>query len=1100
MAATNHERIGQGLAILATAVEPWMVKALEAAYGQNWWDRVDQEAVEKTGKGVGTNYSDPYFQLSVMIHHWGPVFGKTLGKAERNYAGELLEVRNRWAHPKADQPFTSSDTERALDTMARLATSISAPDQAKKLTAMRGAILRAAWEAAQKLEAKQQATLPLEGAVAPGLRPWRDVVEPHPDVAAGRYAQAEFAADLGQVARGEAGEEYGNPRRFFERTFLTAGLSDLLVTGLRRLAGQPEGDPVVELQTNFGGGKTHSMLALYHLVSGEAASALPGVEPILAKAGVGGLPAVRRAVVVGTALSPGQPRRIDGIDIRTLWGELAWQLGGAAGYGLLAEADAHGVSPGSDVLRDLFVKHGPALILIDEWVTYVRQLWTDQTLPAGSFDANITFAQALTEAVKASDRTLLVASLPSSDIEKGGEGGQVATERLKHVVGRVQSPWRPASPEEGFEIVRRRLFTNIPADKLPARDAAVQAFADMYAKHTGDFPSESKEASYQRRMLACYPIHPELFDQLFGAWSTLEKFQQTRGVLRLMAAVIHELWESNDQSPLIIPATIPIHEGRVQSELTRYLEEQWVPVIERDVDGEHSLPLALDRENPATLGRLSAARRVARAIYMGSAPTANAATRGIDDRRIKLGSVFPGEPVATFGDALRRLSDRSTYLYDNAGRYWFSTQPSVNRLAADRAAQQRDDDVLEEIRRRLRLEQVDRGLFARVHPAPLSASDVPDDDEVALVILGPEVTHSGKTDVSSGRDAARTILDERGTGARRHRNMLVFLAADTDKVGALVDAVRTHLAWKSVDEDKTNLTLDAFQVNQIATKRKEADDTVSARIPEAYQWLLVPTQPDPLGAVELAPTRLTGSGSLAARAGTKLKADGGMVVKFGSVTLRLELDRHPDIWSSGDVDLKYLWDLFSTYVYLPRLRDVSVLTEAVRDGASGFAWRDTFAYASGKADDGRYLGLVMGGRQFEPLVDGSARIVKPDVAEAQPVPESGGTVYPKLPDHGGGHSGAGEGSTTATESPAVPEDPRVYVGSVGIDATRPGPKFGQLATEVIAHLAALDGTDVTISVEIKAKRPAGFPSDVVRIVNENAAQLKFDSGSGFEDD
>ena len=577
-----------------------------------------------------------------MTHHWGAVFGKTLGKAERNYVGELLEVRNRWAHPKADQPFSSSDTERALDTMARLATAISAPEQAKQLGAMRGAILRAAWEAAQKQEQKRQVTLPLEGAAAPGLRPWRDVIEPHPDVAAGRFAQAEFAADLGQVARGEAGDEYGNPRRFFERTFLTAGLSDLLITGLRRLAGMPEGDPVVELQTNFGGGKTHSMLALYHLVSGTPANELPGVEPILARAGVAELPTVRRAVLVGTALSPGQPHRVDGLEIRTLWGELAWQLGGAAGYGLLAEADANGVSPGSDVLRDLFAKHGPALILIDEWVTYIRQLWTNDSLPAGSFDANITFAQALTEAVKASDRTLLVASLPSSDIEKGGEGGQIATERLKHVIGRIQSPWRPASPDEGFEIVRRRLFSPIPADKLPARDATVQAFADMYAKHPGDFPSEAKEAAYQRRMTSCYPIHPELFDQLFGAWSTLEKFQQTRGVLRLMAGVIHALWESNDQSALIIPATIPIHEGRVQSELTRYLEEQWMPVITRDVDGEHSLPLELDRDNPATLGRLSATRRVARTIYMGSAPTANAATRGIDDRRIKLGSRVPG--------------------------------------------------------------------------------------------------------------------------------------------------------------------------------------------------------------------------------------------------------------------------------------------------------------------------------------------------------------------------------------------------------------------------------------------------------------------------
>src|SRR5262245_46258501 len=145
MATTNHERIGQGLAILAEALEPWLITALEAAYGRDWWDRIDREAVAKGSKGVGTNFSDPYFQLSVMVNHWGAVFGKTLGRAERNYAGELPEIRNRWAHPKADQPFTSSDTERALDTMARLANAISAADAAKQLGAMRGAILRSAW-------------------------------------------------------------------------------------------------------------------------------------------------------------------------------------------------------------------------------------------------------------------------------------------------------------------------------------------------------------------------------------------------------------------------------------------------------------------------------------------------------------------------------------------------------------------------------------------------------------------------------------------------------------------------------------------------------------------------------------------------------------------------------------------------------------------------------------------------------------------------------------------------------------------------------------------------------------------------------------------
>jgi hypothetical protein len=540
---------------------------------------------------------------------------------------------------------------------------------------------------------------------------------------------------------------------------------------------------------------------------------------------------------------------------------------------------------------------------------------------------------------------------------------------------------------------------------------------------------------------------------------------------------------------------VPIDEPRVQSELTRYLEDQWLPVIVHDVDGETSIPLALDRENAATLGRVSAARRVARTIYMGSAPTANAATRGIDDRRIRLGAVNPGESVAVFGDALRRLSDRSTYLYDNAGRYWFSTQPSVNRLAADRAAQQREDDIAEEIRERLRREGMERGSFVRVHAAPRSAADVPDEDGVALVILGPEVSHSSKTEQSRARDAARDILEQRGSGARRHRNMLVFLTADTDRLGPLVEAVRQHLAWRSIDADKGTLTLDSFQLNQIETKRREATETVDARIPEAWVWLLVPTQPDALGPVELPATRLAGSGSLAQRAGARLRQDGTLITQLGGVTLRLELDRHPEIWAEGEVDLRRLWELCTTYVYLSRLRDETVLLGAVRDGAGGLMWRDCFAYAAGRDEGGRYLGLVTGGRQFEPLLDGASRVVKPEVAAAQMEAAQveagsvvGDTLYPPPV----------EAATRVTDVRPEHSDPTRFFGSVHVDGGRPGPTFSQLGTEVIAHLAALDGTDVEVVVEIKATRLTGFPPDVVRTVTENANQLKFDPGSGFE--
>ncbi len=246
----------------------------------------------------------------------------------------------------------------------------------------------------------------------------------------------------------------------------------------------------------------------------------------------------------------------------------------------------------------------------------------------------------------------------ADDVEVGGRRGREALDRLRNVVGRVESSWRPASAEEGFEIVRRRLFEPLtdPAH-YTSRDVVARAFAELYRAQSQEFPPECRDADYEQRIRAAYPIHPEVFDRLYTDWSTLVKFQRTRGVLRLMAAVIHSLWEKGDRNPLIQPANVPIDDPRVQFELTRYLPDNWVPVIERDVDGPASLPLRMDGEVP-NLGKLAACRRVARTIYLGSAPVAAAAHRGLEDRRVKLGCVIPGESPAVFGDALRRLAGR----------------------------------------------------------------------------------------------------------------------------------------------------------------------------------------------------------------------------------------------------------------------------------------------------------------------------------------------------------------------------------------------------------------------------------------------------------
>jgi predicted AAA+ superfamily ATPase len=706
---------------------------------------------------------------------------------------ELVDFRNRWAHQES---FNSDQAYRALDSAQHLLVAVSAAE-ADEVERMKTELLRTRFSEQARTEKRKAASSAIESQATGTLKPWREVVTPHKDVASGKYQQAEFAADLWQVHLGEGPDEYQKPTEFFRRTYLTASLRQLLVGAVSRLSGHG-GDPVVQLQTNFGGGKTHSMLALYHLASGASPKNLLGVEEVMQEAGVAKLPEVRRVVLVGNKLSPGNPAtKEDGTVIRTLWGELAWQLGYAAGgvkeakkaFKRVQKDDDHGTSPG-DLLRELMNEYGPCLILIDEWVAYARQLHDEKGLPAGTFDTQFSFAQALTESAKAARQCLLVISLPASDtggsphtqsdeIEVGGQRGHEALNRLRNVIGRVESSWRPASAEEGFEIVRRRLFEPLTdREQFVARDTVAQAFYEFYRQQPEEFPPDCRKADYEERIKSAYPIHPEVFDRLYADWSTLIKFQRTRGVLRLMAAVIHSLWEGNDRNPLILPASIPISDRRVQFELTRYLPDVWAPIIERDVDGPNALPLSIDQQT-ANLGKYSAARRVARTIYLGSAPTVGAAHHGIDDRQVKLGSVMPGESPQVFGDALRRLSTAATYLYQDGSRYWYDTQPTVTKMAEDRTEQlkRNPDKVHEELERRLRADLRSPGDFARVHPLPTSGQDVSDDTEARLVVLGPEYPHVKDGDSLAER-FARGIVESRGNTPRLFRNTIAFLAPD----------------------------------------------------------------------------------------------------------------------------------------------------------------------------------------------------------------------------------------------------------------------------------------------------------------------------------
>lgn len=1117
MAISNRERIGKGLDLLAAGLRPFVERELKSHLGESWESVLAGSRSSRT-KAAPVNLDDPQVLLATMWDQWNAVFRDVLGPAERSIVSELRDVRNRWAH---NEQFASSDAIRALDSMERLLIGVSAADAAAELGQMRMDVMRLVFDDQRRQEMRKKSFQPTEGKPQGGLKPWREVITPHPDVASGRYQQAEFAADLWQVYQKEGSDEYKHPTEFFRRTFITEGLRRLLSQGIRRLSGDG-GDPVVELQTNFGGGKTHSMLALYHLFSGASPADLPGADELVKELGIELPKNVRRSVFVGTQVSPGKPhKKPDGTKVHTLWGEIAWQLGGKEGYRMVKEDDERATNPGA-TMTELFNKYGPCLILIDEWVAYARQLHGTADLPAGTFDTQFTFAQALSEAAKAAKNTLLVVSIPASesphqradrgvtDIEVGGERGREALSRLKNAVGRVEASWRPASPDEGFEIVRRRLFQPLSGEQFIARDAVARAFVDLYGAQQQEFPTECREADYERRIKMAYPIHPELFDRLYNDWSTLDKFQRTRGVLRLMAAVIHSLWERQESNLLIMPGNVPVDEPVVQWELTRYLEDQWAPVLEKDVDGANSLPLALDRDNP-NLGRYSASRRVSRTIYMGSAPTLRASHRGIDERQVKLGCVQPGESVATFGDALRRLTDSATYLYVDGKRYWYSTQPTVARLADDRANQLHDDQITDEIVKRLREQARSRAEFSKVH-ACVPSSDVPDERESRLVILSPNFPHTFKDENSPAHNEAAAILDSRGSSPRNYKNTLVFLAGDTNRLRELEQAVRQLLAWSSIFDDKATLNLDEFQKRQAETKKKSADEAVDLRIVEAYHWLIVPGQSDPKGSLEWTDLKLQGQDSLAGRAAKKLKNEECLLVQMGAIRLRTELDRVP-LWSGNHVGIKQLCEYMARYLYLPRLRDEQVLIAAIQEGVSSLIWAETFAYAEGYDEQRkRYQGL-RSGHAARIVIDDRTVLVRPEAAIAQSEAERQAAVedteqQPRSIVAGGSESSNVPTPTGTDATIKVPVHERTssrppkltrFHGSVPVDPQRLGRDASRIAEEVVQHLTALVGSEVDITLEIHARLPDGAGDKLVRDVTENCRTLKF-TDFGFEED
>ncbi|MEQ8354149.1 MAG: DUF499 domain-containing protein [Kiloniellaceae bacterium] len=1089
------QKVDQALEALRIGLSPHVAERMKARHGTNWRQFASRAAGGKQGGEL-----DTYALLKTILDNFGDVFrhDAKMRKA-RSYVSLALDARNATSH--FDGMMQDREALRYLDAIRELLEAVGAKPQVKIVDglyeAQKSANPKAAVEASEAEHKIEEPAPPAK------LQPWREVAQPHPDVLEARFTDAEFAANLALVDQGVGSEEYVDPLAFFRITYLTEGLSRVLRSAAERFA-KKGGDPVIGLQTNFGGGKTHTMLALYHLAgaveAGYKPETLHGAKGILEAAGISTLPAVQRAVFVGTHKGPAEVMHAsDGRQVRTVWGYIAYRLGGWTAVDHIADSESNRTNPGSEKLIQILEAAVPCLILLDEVVAFAKQLRGEE------YEAFHAFIQSLTEAAAAVPGAMVVGSLPESAMEVGDQRGVDALHRLEKLFGRVQSAWTPASGMETFEIVRRRLFQPLDEDGEKARDATVQAFSKLYRDNASDFPPDVREPTYRDEIRRSYPIHPEVLKRFSEDWSTLEKFQRTRGILKIMANVIYALWRGQSNAPMITLALLPLAEDKVRTAILEPLARAYGPILQGEVDGELALPAKMESSRKR-YGDAIAATRAARAVFLATAPHEGSARGGMTGPALRLACAQPGDQISIFGDALRELSERSAYLYREGDRYWFSTQPTLNKVADERAKDVSIDDADAEIIGILRKEQGQKGGFHRVHAAPDNLIDVDDARAIALVIVPPSHPHVLKSPDQT--PAERIIVDtlqRRGAGQRRFRNALIFVAPDENGLDTCREVARKYLAWNSIviDEEMAK-GLTRAQFDDAKERARQMAEALAQRVRSTWSHVLYPgpSQDGDNGSGPAAGFELEHNSVVNRAPGRpiaqvvyeKLKATSVIIEELGPDTLMAELSK---VWddSKPHIEAATLLDWFASYVYLPRLRDDATLTLSIEkligkiDSQVAFAER--FDSESGEYEGVSLWTANLGSNTAQGLLVWRNVLPEKRSTGSEEGEEAGPQPVPGGPNGGGEPTPGGGGS----------KQPRRFFGSIPLDPDKAGLQVAKIAEEILFELERPGGATLKLTLEIEASASGGYPEDVVDVVRSNLRDLKIKpEDAGFEEE
>lgn len=604
------------------------------------------------------------------------------------------------------------------------------------------------------------------------MRNWFDLVQPHEDIRRGNFDEAVFAADLGDVYTGNAPTDYQDPYSFFKKTYLTAGLTGLLNRVHNKLA-NGQGAAVIQIQTPFGGGKTHSLVTLYHyLKHGERIKELlPGGLALLSP---------KLCVIAGTHMNPVEGRHSEGLTRLTFWGEMAYQLAGAAGYEEFRANDEERISPGKEKLRQFLEAQQPFVLLFDEILHYVnRALDKRDEIGVSLGTQTFSFFQELTDTVASLPNGMLIVTLPLSKLEDYGEQQEESLARLGKIFGRLESIETPVRGQEVYAVIRRRLF-EVETLKQTAMREVVHQYFQSYQQNRDDVPARARDAEYRQKMEDAYPFHPDVIDILYEKWSTFPSFQRTRGVLRLLANVIEDLYQREVNIDMIMPGDLNLDHPGIRQEFLKHIGVEYEGVIASDVAGSEAKSQMLDKAN-RSWKHLS--QRIATAVFFHSF-SADDSEKGINLPYIKLAVMRSDTLASMVTEILQKQANLLWYLNSRGETYYFSKIPNLNRMILDKRELYNEayEEELEAIVKR------EAGGRFRTYIWPTNGDGIPDNRDLKLVILRPE----------DRGDEIATWIERKGQSFREYKNTLFFALADVAEFARLREEVKTFLALQEI--------------------------------------------------------------------------------------------------------------------------------------------------------------------------------------------------------------------------------------------------------------------------------------------------------------